>query len=116
MVVNPHEKLWKGKCTISVKEKYQNSVNKRTELRDKIIYEDRPCKLSYQRKVISKDAEGASIVFQEIRLFASKDMDIPAGSKIIVTQNGKTAEYNKSGQPAIYTHHQEIQLEFKEWA
>jgi len=44
-------------------------------------------------------------------------VDIPEGSKITVTQNGVTHDYERSGKPAVYSCHQEVPLElFKEWA
>ena len=38
---------------------------------------------------------------------------IPAGSTIQITQSGHTADYNRSGQPAVYPTHQEIILALK---
>lgn len=45
------------------------------------------------------------------------DVVIKAGSKIIVTQHGRTTEYSNSGVPAVYPTHQEIMLTlFNGWA
>lgn len=44
------------------------------------------------------------------KLFISPDVAIKAGSKIIVTQHGRTTEYSNSGVPAVYPTHQEIML------
>ena len=42
---------------------------------------------------------------------------MPAGSKIVVTQEGRTAAYARSGEPAVYSSHQEIVLvPFEEYA
>ena len=41
---------------------------------------------------------------------AHDELDIPAGSKIVVTQEGRTNEYQKSGEPAVYSFHQEVML------
>ena len=42
---------------------------------------------------------------------------LPSGSKITVTQNGKTTDYCLSGESAVYTSHQEIALElFEDYA
>ncbi|HBG5847838.1 TPA: hypothetical protein OUL20_003776, partial [Clostridioides difficile] len=55
---------------------------------------------------------------QKIKLFISPDIEIKAGSKLIITnQNNITKEYIRSGEPAIYPNHQEIILElFKDKA
>ena len=48
---------------------------------------------------------------QTIKLFISPLVNVPAGSKITVTQNNQIQVYKASGQPAVYTNHQEIELE-----
>ena len=54
---------------------------------------------------------------QTTTLFISPDVVIEPGSKIVVTQNGKTVAYKQSGEPALYNTHQEIILElFERWA
>ena len=51
-----------------------------------------------------------------MKLFISPDVLIKAGSKIIVTQHGRTTEYSNSGVPAVYPTHQEIMLTlFEGW-
>lgn len=56
-------------------------------------------------------------VSQSVKLFISPDIVIKAGSKIIVTQHGRTTEYSNSGVPAVYPTHQEIMLTlFEGWA
>jgi hypothetical protein len=42
---------------------------------------------------------------------------VKPGSKLTITQNDMTTEYQSSGKPAFYSTHQEIVLElFKGWA
>ena len=54
---------------------------------------------------------------QSVTLYIDPSVDIPEGSKITVTQNGVTRDYERSGRPAVYSCHQEIPLElFKGWA
>ena len=75
------------------------------------------CKLSFVTIKQTLENQNVAEVVQVTKLFISNEVDIPAGSKIRVTQNGKTADYEKSGEPAVYTNHQEITLElFKGWA
>ena len=54
---------------------------------------------------------------QRVVLYIDPSVDIPEGSKITVTQNGMTRDYERSGKSAVYSCHQEVPLElFKEWA
>lgn len=117
MVNNPLKKLWIGSCTVITKTKQQDPVTKRIEFVEETIYENEPCRLSYLRITPTTDKNGVAEVVQVPKLFLSNEINIPPGSKIIVTQNGRTTEFSNSGQPAVYTNHQEIVLElFKGWA
>jgi hypothetical protein len=117
MVNNPLKKLWIGSCTVITRTKQQDPITKRTEFVEEIVYTDEPCRLSYQRLSPTTDKNGVTEVVQVPKLFLSKELMIPPGSKIIVTQNGRTVEFSNSGQPAVYSNHQEIVLElFKGWA
>ena len=61
--------------------------------------------------------EEAAQVAQSVVLYIDPSVDIPEGSKITVTQNGMTRDYERSGKSAVYSCHQEVPLElFKEWA
>lgn len=54
---------------------------------------------------------------QSVTLYIDPSVDIPEGSKVTVTQNGVTRDYERGGTPAVYTTHQEIPLElFEGWA
>ena len=111
------EFLWKGTCDIIIKVEKINPINKRTEFEEETIYFNQPCKLSFKSITSASEADNVASISQGVKLFLSPTVLIPAGSKIVVTQNGKTTEYGRSGEPAIYTNHQEVPLElFKGWA
>jgi hypothetical protein len=111
------ESLWRGVCTVYIQEETQNTKNKRIEFTEKAIYTDEPCKLSFENITTTVESSNAASVVQKAKLFLAPEVDIPPGSKITVTQNGKTADYEKSGEPATYTYHQEVYLDlFKGWA
>lgn len=57
------------------------------------------------------DTNGLTEVVQTLKLFTHPEIDIPAGSKITITQDDITTEYQHSGKPAKYTSHQEIPVE-----
>ena len=57
---------------------------------------------------------GVNLVKQGVSGFT---VHIKGGSKIVVTQNGRTQIFSSSGEAAVYPTHQEIILElFKGWA
>jgi hypothetical protein len=50
-------------------------------------------------------------------VFLDPAVPVPPGSKLVITQNGVTGEYVRSGEPAVYTFHKEVQLQlFERWA
>lgn len=111
------ESLYTGLCTISEYEKVKNKETKRTELKENIILENKPCRISYNSFNATAIQDDANSVSQSIKLFIAPEIEIKSGSKIIVTQNGVTKEYQRTGEPAVYATHQEINLElFKGWA
>lgn len=111
------EFLWKGTCTISVKKEKTNPITKRTEFDEDVIYSNQPCKLSFERLTTTTENSNAALITQGVKLFLSPTIEIPPGSKITVTQNEKTTDYERSGEPAVYSNHQEVPLElFKGWA
>ena len=118
--------MYSGRCTISIKSKQFNQTTKQTEFVDTVLIENQPCRLSYlnlypsegnvqhgfiSNNVSSKERDRFYVKYQTIKLFISPLVNVPPGSKITVTQNNQTQVYKSSGQPAVYTNHQEIELE-----
>ena len=61
--------------------------------------------------------ETAASLTQGTKLFLPPNVEIKAGSKIIVEQDGVKNAYSASGVPAVYPTHQEIILTlFERWA
>lgn len=109
--------LWKGKCTVKVRQSRINPITKRTEFDEVTTYTDEPCKLSFETISSTDENSNAASITQKAKLFIGPDVIIPPGSKITVTQNGRTVDYEQTGEPAVYTNHQEIILNlFKEWS
>lgn len=110
------EKLYGGKCTVTVRQEYEKD-NSATGFKEVIVIEDEPCRLSFSNTSSTKDGEVAATVSQVTELFIAPEVDIPPGSKITVTQNGETTAYSKSGVKAKYETHQQIILElWKRWS
>ena len=111
------ESLYDSTCTVIEYEEKKDPVTKKTAGKEVMVYQDRPCRLSYSNIKKSDQLEVANAVTQIIKVFIAPELDIKAGSKLVVTKKGRTVEYKNSGKPAIYDTHQEIVLElFKGWA
>lgn len=114
---NALEKLWDGRCDAYVRETDINPKNGRDEATEVLKLRNQPCRLSFSKVSSTSENSGAALVQQTVKLFIAKDVEIPSGSKLVITQEGKTEAYQMSGKPAVYSCHQEIMLElFKEWA
>lgn len=116
MVEKALKLLWKDKCTIYNRVEEINQFTKRTNFVEKIVVENEPCKLSFN-SLSSAELDNVSSINQTITLFISNKITIPSGSKIVITRNENTFTYTNSGEPRIFTNHQEIKLElFERWA
>ena len=110
------EKRYEGVCSVIEYQKYTRE-NRSTGYREMPVAENLPCRLSYRRKTAVDQTEGGAAVSQEITVFLAPETEIKPGSKLIITQNGITEEYQCSGKPAVYQTHQEVCLEiFEGWA
>lgn len=107
------ELLYEGTCTITIYEPYLKP-NKATGHRGIIVLEDEPCRLSYSSAPAAEKMETGTSRQQVIKLFLAPEIDVMPGSKITVTQNGVTQDYCRSGQPAVYATHQEVELDLWE--
>ena len=108
--------LWRDRCTVMVRQRQTDPITKLTDFVETVVLENQPCKLSFETLAATSDGNVAAAT-QSVKLFLDKDVDIPAGSKIIVTRGKRTFTYAKSGEPGVFTYHQEIQLEkWKRWA
>lgn len=113
------ERLWKDHCTVYHRVKVTDPKTKLTDFDEKPLLQDQPCKLSFET-LNSTDGDHVATVAQSVKLFISPDVEIPAGCKIVVTRFNdleRTFTYSRSGEPGIFTNHQEIMLEpFKGYA
>ncbi len=111
------ERLYIGTCDIYEYGKVKDPKTKRTESKElKVNGSPIKCRASYSSIPSTNQQEGGKM-YQAVKLFINPDLDIKPNSKIVITQNGRTTEYKNSGTAAVYSSHQEINLElFKEWA
>lgn len=111
------ESTYDGVAIVEEYQKVKDEVTKLTNGKAVIVLENQPCRLSFERLQIVNQTEAAASMTQTTKLFISPDIVIKPGSKITVTQAGKTTAYTYSGAPAFYDTHQEIMLElFEDWS
>lgn len=110
------ESQYTGTCAIFEYRKSRDDATKIVKGKEERIYADIPCRLSFSSFPAASGNGTAVSRQQAIKLFLAPDILVKAGSKILVTQNGVTQEYQNSGEPAVYNSHQEINLElFRRW-
>lgn len=114
MVNNPLSILWVGKCTISEYQEITDPDTWQTSHKLVPLVVDEPCRLSHRRETTVDINSGAPNITQYTVLFIRPDLPISAGSVIEVTQNNVTNKYKRASKPAVYTNHQEVQLELYE--
>ena len=107
------ESLYIGSCDIYEYCAVTNPNNQREEQYEILAYSSIPCRLSFQSSPAAGEGETSALA-QSIKLFLFPEIAVKPGSKIIVTQHGKTEQYKNSGVAAIHSGHQEIMLELLE--
>lgn len=111
------EMLWRGTCTIRVWQPIKDPNTHITKHQEVTLYDSIKCKLSHEKLTASSNTGGPAVIAKSVKLSLGNEYNIPAGCKIIVTQDGVSTQYTRSGEPGIFLDHQEIPLElFKEYA
>jgi hypothetical protein len=119
------EIFYEDVCNIIEYQSVKDPVTKQTIKQEVSIYTNQPCNLTYSTTLDHAISTGtATTATQTPLLIISSDITIKAGSKIVVTKKSKTVNlnsvlttaYKNSSKPAIYSVHQEIELElFTSW-
>lgn len=104
------ESLYDGVCTITGTKEVFNFVTKATSYEEVVICENEPCRLSYSSINPTNQTDTVNVVSQTTKLFIRPELEILNGSKIEVTQHGRTRVFIASGEPALYRSHQEVPL------
>lgn len=107
------ERLWYGKATVETVQSVKDPITKRAvqSYAPVVGLEDIPCKLSHKKKDANQQlTSGPSTIEHSTWISTGNEHQIPPGSRITVTQNGKTLVYKNSGEPAYFLVHQEIPL------
>lgn len=111
------ESMYDGKCTVIEYGKTKDPITKITSKGEITVLADQPCRLSFSSSPAASQTSTTANLTQTIKLFIAPEIEIKPGSKIDVMQNGRTTAYKQSGQPAVYSTHQEVILElFRGWS
>lgn len=119
------EIFYEDVCNIIEYQSVKDPVTKQTVKKEVTVLENQACNLTYSTTVNHAISTGtATTATQTPLLIISSDIIIKAGSKIVVTKKSKTVNlnsalttaYKNSSKPALYSVHQEIELElFTSW-
>ena len=105
------ESTYDGTVDVREYQKVTDDVTKLTTHKEVVVWEQLPCRLSFERIQSAEQSATISSISQSTKLFIAPDLTIKPGSKLTVTQAGVTCDYTNSGVPAVYDTHQEIQLD-----
>ena len=117
MVKSALASMWTDTATIYQYGESFDSTTGRTSFAETTLYEDVPCKLSFQSTTTTGTQDNVATVTQSVKVFLGTEYTVPAGCKIVVTRDDRVHEYKSSGEPSVFHNHQEIGLEkFDGWA
>lgn len=111
------ERTYIDKFSVKVRKSFKNPKTRKTEQTEEIVYEDEPCKYSHLDNPVSESRQ-LPTANQVGKIFVKPicEMEIPPGSQITVTYDGRTEVFAYSGISRDYETHQEILLErWEKW-
>lgn len=107
---------YNGTCSVYEYKKVRDEKTKITNGREALVAGGIPCHLSFSSAPAALKSGAAVSRTQEVKVFLAPEVQIKAGSKLVIIQNGIEKSYKFSGEPAVYPSHQEINLElFSGW-
>lgn len=110
------ESRYEGVCHIYEMKGQKDPETKVTKQKEVPVQEGLSCNLSFSSVVPALKQENGYKEEQKVKLFLAPEIEVKTGAKIVVTQNGTTGTYQRSGLPAVYESHQEILMEaWKGW-
>lgn len=104
------EGLYEGNARIYTYESKYNAESHSMVTETVVYCEGIPCRLSHSSKTSSTQTKTVDNAGQDIILYLSPDVELKAGSRAEVTQNGVTRVYDCMGVSAKYPTHQEVRL------
>ena len=108
------EMLYEDTCTVYEYRPVRDEGSKITSKREVLVWEDVPCKLSFESLDITRLGENTAEKAVSVKLFLPPETPVKAGSKIVVNHEGKAEAYSNSGVPGRFPTHQEVELKLFE--
>jgi len=99
-----------GTCDVYEYKSVKDPQTHVTKQAKQLLYSGQPCKLSYSKNPATTEGDAPGSLLT-VRLILPSELAIRAGSVITVTQAGKTRTFKAAAEPAVYTNHQEVELE-----
>ena len=101
--------MWNDTCTVY---EYQPvlKANKSTVHEEVAVISDEPCRLSFSELTQTVPTGTAAQAPQIVKLFLDEELDIKAGSKIVIQCRGREFIFSYSGEAGVFDYHQEIVL------
>ena len=111
------ERAYDGVCSVVEYRDVVDEVSGITRKKEVVVAEGVACKLSFELNYPSEQTDTVSVISQRAKLFVAPEVKVRNGSKIVVEQYGKKAEYCCCGETAVYPTHREIRVApFVRWA
>lgn len=108
------ERMYRGKLTIHEWALVTDPITHISSEVERITVADQPCLLSNTSTAPTTSSEGVPSVVKVTKIFVAPDIIIKEGSKLVVTQDGVTNTYERSGIPSVYPTHQEVSVNLME--
>ena len=101
--------LWTDVCTVYTQTQVLGENHRKTPS-EVLLLENEPCRISFSSSPVAQQGV-VSKTKQDVKLFLSNRVIIPPGSKAVVTRGSASETYKTSGAPAVYSTHQEVNVE-----
>lgn len=108
--MHPVEARYSGTCTIYTMTKSTDINTNITSATETEQVKDQPCRMVVESFPATDTSQGVPAVSEIITLLISSSVTVAPGSRVAVTQEGRTEHFKSSGIPAVYPSHQEIEL------
>lgn len=103
------ESLYTHRCDIYGYKGERDNKSGVTEQKETKLYENQPCRLSFELSYPLEQTAEAAESSQRTKLFLP-ELNVPCGCKVIVTVNEENLYFAYSGEQALYGTHKEIRL------
>lgn len=104
------EMTYTGVCRVEGQTTSKDPVTGVERPKDGVIFDNQPCALSQASLPSAAQTDTNNDVAYDGKLFIAPDIVIPSGSRVFVTQDGMSYEFQQSGEPFIYPTHQEVKM------